>query len=120
MPRSYSILPAIGPYPMGAILTPDETGIIVAMFRGEVADHGETRLYDLSSGELKCTWQTLGSPQNTCPALVRHQDSLQLVITTAVENLSADAQEKCPNAGRLFLGEVDLADTQRPLIRYPA
>lgn len=107
--------------PDGAILTPDNSGIIVAMFRPEVADHGETRLYDLSTGELSYTWQTAGSPQNTCPALVRHQNSLQLVITTAVENMSGADQEKCPNAGRLFLAEVDIHDDRRPLAsRFPA
>jgi len=69
---------------------------------------------------LQCTWQTLGSPQNTCPALVRHENALRLVITTAVENLSGAEQQKCPNAGRLFLGEVGIPDTGRPLAsRFP-
>jgi sugar lactone lactonase YvrE len=67
--------------PDGAILTPDQTGLIVSMFRPEFAEQGETRLYDLSTGELKCVWQTPGSPQNTCPALVRHGGKLVLVIT---------------------------------------
>jgi sugar lactone lactonase YvrE len=106
--------------PDGAILTPDQTGVIVAMFRPEVADHGETRLYDLASGELKCCWQTAGSPQNTCPALVRHEDSLKLIITTAVEHMSVADQRRCPNAGRIFVGEVDLRDGGQPLAsRFP-
>jgi sugar lactone lactonase YvrE len=106
--------------PDGAILTPDQTGIIVSMFRPEVAEHGETRLYDLSTGQLLCTWQTPGSPQNTCPALVRHEGSLRLVITTAAENMSPADQQKCPNAGRLFLGEVDIQDQGGPLVvPYP-
>ena len=41
--------------PDGAILTPDGTGVIIAMFRPEVAEYGETRWYDLVTGELKCT-----------------------------------------------------------------
>ncbi|MFK8110560.1 MAG: SMP-30/gluconolactonase/LRE family protein [Rubripirellula sp.] len=97
--------------PDGAILTPDQTGIIVAMFRPEFAEHGETRLYDIASGELKCVWQTVGSPQNTCPSLVRHQGALALVITTAVENMSAEDQQRCESAGQLFIGETDIADT---------
>ena len=75
--------------PDGAIVTPDQTGIIVAMFRPEVAEYGETRLYDLSTGELKCTWQTLGSPQNTCPAIVRHETSL-----TPASHWQADFQRE--------------------------
>ncbi len=106
--------------PDGAILTPDQRGIIVSMFRPEFAEYGETRLYDLSSGELKCTWRTPGSPQNTCPALVRHGDGLKLLITTAVEHMAPEIQEKCPNAGQLFLGDTDLQDNGQPLApRYP-
>ena len=85
------------------------------MFRPEVADYGETRLYDLGSGELRCTWQTPGSPQNTCPALVRVGGELKLLITTAVENMTAEDQEKCPRAGRLFMADVDLDDLGGPL-----
>jgi sugar lactone lactonase YvrE len=106
--------------PDGAILTPDNTGVIVAMFRPESADHGETRLYDLATGKLRCTWQTAGSPQNTCPALVRHDGLLKLVITTAAENMNAEVLEQCPNAGRLFLGEAGDLDTQEPMAsRFP-
>lgn len=106
--------------PDGAILTPDNSGIIVAMFRPEVADYGETRLYDLATGKLRCTWQTSGSPQNTCPALVHHAGSLKLLITTAVEHLDDDAQRQCPNAGRLFVGDAnDLAGAPLPNSRFP-
>lgn len=94
--------------PDGAILTPDQTGIIVSMFLPGVADHGTTRLYDISTGQLKSTWQTPGSPQNTCPALVLDDSSLKLVITTAVEDMSPSDQEACPNAGRIFVAESHL------------
>ncbi len=96
--------------PDGAILTPDQSGIIVSMFRPEAADHGQTRHYDRMTGELKCVWQTPGSPQNTCPALVRHDGAIKLIITTAVEHMTADDQEKCPNAGQLFVGDTDFVD----------
>lgn len=107
--------------PDGAIVTPDQTEIIVAMFRPEAAEFGETRLYGLADGELKCTWQTIGSPQNTCPAIVRHHGKLALVITTAVEHMSATDRQKCPSAGKIFLGELDLPDTEEALFnRFPA
>lgn len=101
--------------PDGAILTPDGSGIIVSMFRPEVADHGETRLYNRATGQLQCVWQTAGSPQNTCPALVRHDGSIKLIITTAVEHMTAEDQQKCPNAGMLFIGDTDLVDDGKPL-----
>ncbi|TWU60070.1 SMP-30/Gluconolaconase/LRE-like region [Rubripirellula tenax] len=96
--------------PDGMILTPDGTGIIVAMFHPGVADFGQTRLYDRESGELKCTWQTPGSPQNTCPALVSFEGGLKLVITTAVENFSPADRDACPNAGYIFIGDTDMKD----------
>ena len=101
--------------PDGAILTPDQSGIIVSMFRPEVAEFGETRLYDRQTAELRCVWQTPGSPQNTCPALVRHAGALKLIITTAVEHLSPEDQLKCPDAGRIFVGETDFPDPGTPL-----
>jgi sugar lactone lactonase YvrE len=106
--------------PDGAILTPDERGVIVSMFRGEIAEFGETRWYDLASGELRCTWRTPLSPQNTCPALVRVNGKLKLVITTAVEHMSAEARAKCIHAGRIFIADVDFDDPGGELTsRYP-
>lgn len=106
--------------PDGAILTPNGDGIIVSMFRPEQADYGETRLYDRTTAELRCVWQTPGSPQNTCPALVPRDGKLALVITTAVEHMTAEVQEACPNAGRIFVGETDLV-SENPLPPvYPA
>ncbi|MGI9474361.1 MAG: SMP-30/gluconolactonase/LRE family protein [Rubripirellula sp.] len=106
--------------PDGAIATPNGKHVIVAMFRPEVAEWGETRMFDRASGELVCTWQTPGSPQNTCPALVRVDGRLQLLITTAVENMTAEDLQKCPNAGQLFLADVDIEDDGQPLVAaYP-
>ncbi len=96
--------------PDGAILTPDGSGLIVSMFLPEVADHGQTRLYHLASGELQITWQTPRSPQNTCPALVRHDGAVKLIITTAAENMSDEARQQCANAGRLFIADTEITD----------
>ena len=93
--------------PDGAILTPDGTGLIVSMFLPQSAPFGETRLYDLANGECKTIWRTPLSPQNTCPALVEHQGKLQLIITTAVENMSQEDQAVCTGAGKLFQATTD-------------
>ena len=85
------------------------------MFRPEYAEFGETRHYDRVSGELLCTWRTPGSPQNTCPALVRQEGRLKLIVTTASENMTAEVREKCPNAGRIFIADTDIADTSAEL-----
>jgi sugar lactone lactonase YvrE len=91
--------------PDGAILTPDGSGLIVAMFLPAAAPFGETRLYDLASGTCQKVWRTPLSPQNTCPALVEHDGGLRLVITTAVENMSQQDQAVCCNAGQLFVAD---------------
>jgi sugar lactone lactonase YvrE len=94
--------------PDGAILTPDGTGLIVAMFLPQSAAFGETRLYDLASGECQRIWRTPLSPQNTCPALVEHDGILKLVITTAVENMARQDQAVCTGAGKIFVADSGL------------
>ncbi|WP_182865774.1 SMP-30/gluconolactonase/LRE family protein [Rhodopirellula sp. JC639] len=105
--------------PDGAILTPDGAGLIVAMFLPQSAAFGETRLYDLASGQCRKVWRTPLSPQNTCPALVQHAGKLKLVITTAVENMTADDQAVCSNAGKIFVADsgLDAADWKPPVYR---
>ena len=113
--------------PDGAILTPDGRGLIVSLFRPEPAEYGETRLYDLDSGEPKIVWRTPGSPQNTCPALVAwggEEDpsgpAVRLVITTAVEHMSESDRRRCPHAGEIFWGETDYAVSDLPSTpRFP-
>lgn len=101
--------------PDGQIISPDRKSLIVAMFNPNVADHGETRMYDIASGQLQHVWITPKSPQNTCPVLIQHDGGIALVMTTAVENFDAAAQSDCPNAGRLFFAEThfsQLDDTE--------
>ncbi len=93
--------------PDGMILTPDGKGLIVSMFHPGQATEGETRHYDLASGNLVTVWRTPGSPQNTCPILVAMGGRVVLVITTAVEHMDAAKQAACPNAGCLFIGQTD-------------
>ncbi|MEO1526449.1 MAG: SMP-30/gluconolactonase/LRE family protein [Planctomycetota bacterium] len=100
--------------PDGAILTPDGSGLIVSMFLPQAAAFGETRLYDLASGDCTTVWRTPLSPQNTCPALIENEGKLVLVITTAVENMSADDQAACANAGKLFVADSGLQGEWNP------
>ncbi|MEM9587343.1 MAG: SMP-30/gluconolactonase/LRE family protein [Planctomycetota bacterium] len=106
--------------PDGMLVTPDGRALIVSMFRPEAADHGETRMHDLATGNLLAVWETAGSPQNTCPAIIRADGGLKLVITTAVENMDTEAQAACPGAGRLFVADLDWEDSGSELApRFP-
>lgn len=105
--------------PDGAILTPEGDGIIVSMFNPQGHGDGQTRLYRLSDGTLQTVWQTPGSPQNTCPNLIAHAGRVALVITTAAENMDAEAQRRCPAAGCLFIGATDF-EKPTPMPIFPA
>ncbi|MEM1224087.1 MAG: SMP-30/gluconolactonase/LRE family protein [Planctomycetota bacterium] len=104
--------------PDGAVLTPDGNDLIVAIFLPGAAGVGQTRRYDLETGDLKEVWETDGSPQNTCPALIPHDGEVKLLITTAVENMTADVQSQCPNAGQLFVAETSWRG-ELPVTQFP-
>ncbi len=107
--------------PDGMTITPDGRGLIVAIFKTEPAEYGETRCYDITSGEITRVWRTPGSPQNTCPALVRLGDCVKVIITTAVENMPPGVLADCPDAGRLFVGETDYDAANLTIpVKYPA
>ncbi|MEM9365332.1 MAG: SMP-30/gluconolactonase/LRE family protein [Planctomycetota bacterium] len=95
--------------PDGGILTPDGKSFVVSMFRFGAAEDGQTRCYDLATGELQEVWTTPGSPQNTCPAWVLKDGKLHLLITTAIEHMDEETLAACPNSGRLFLAETDFS-----------
>lgn len=96
----------VAAFPDGMIGTADGKGVIISFYNPEPAEFGETRLYSLESGECDITWQTPKSPRNTCPLLLEWQGTIQLVITTAVEDMSTAAQDVATNAGALFMAET--------------
>jgi sugar lactone lactonase YvrE len=93
--------------PDGMVLTPDEQSAIISFYNPNPADFGETRQYSLLDGSLEAIWRTPQSPQATCPLLIEHPDgSVKLIITTAVEHMSASRQAASPQAGGLFIAET--------------
>ena len=93
-------------FPDGMVGTPDGKGVIISFYNPEPAEAGETRCYSLKSQECEIIWETPKSPQNTCPLLMERDGKIQLVITTAVEHMSADRQAEATNAGSLFIAET--------------
>ncbi len=94
-------------FPDGMILTPDEQSVIVSMYNPADASHGETRQYRLADGEQEAVWKTPGSPQVTCPQLISHDDTIKLVMTTAIEHMPQERLASHPNAGCLFIANTD-------------
>lgn len=106
-------------FPDGMCLTPDEQSTIISFYNPNPAEFGETRQYSLNSGELERIWLTASSPQVTCPMLIEDQEgSVKLVITTAVEHMSAARRSDSPLAGALFIADTDFK-TAPPAPQFP-
>ncbi len=100
--------------PDGMILTPDEQSVIVALYNPADAPYGEARQYSIATGDLEAVWRTPASPQVTCPLLVELDGQVKLVLTTAVEHMPAERQERYPNAGCLFIGDTHFDRAPEP------
>lgn len=107
-------------FPDGMILTPDHQSLIVALYDPGDPQFGAARQYRIADGTLQAVWTCPGSPRVTCPQLISHNGRVRLVLTTAVEHMPADQQERHPNAGCLFVGDTpfDLLGDQ-PVFRIP-
>jgi sugar lactone lactonase YvrE len=92
--------------------------VLIAMYNPELREHGEVRQYSLDSGRLLQIWQTMFSPRVTCPTLIDNFGSVQLLITTAQENMSAEQLQLAPQAGAIFVGDVMLPSLP-PFPAYP-
>ncbi len=98
-------------FPDGMILTPDHRSLIVALYDPGDPDAGEAHQYSLDDGSLQTIWRCPGSPRVTCPQLIRRNGTVQLLLTTAVEHMPADQQQRHPNAGCLFIAETSFQET---------
>jgi sugar lactone lactonase YvrE len=88
------------------ILTPDGKSVIVALYNPTDAPHGEARQFSLATGKTEAVWRTPGSPQVTCPQLIKIDGAIKLILTTAVENMPAERRPKHPKAGCIFVGDT--------------
>lgn len=93
-------------FPDGMVATPDEQSVIIAFYNPQPAEFGEARQYRLADGQLEAVWQVPASPQVTCPQLIEWDGEIRLVLTTAVEHMSAERQAESSNAGCLFVGST--------------
>ena len=93
-------------FPDGMILTPDHKSLIVALYDPGDQQFGAARQYRIADGQLEAIWTCAGSPRVTCPQLIRHEGRVRLLLTTAVEHMSAEQQSLHPNAGCLFIGDT--------------
>ncbi len=107
-PRTVVDLQEVDAYPDGMVITPDEKSVIIAMYNPNDVEAGEARQHSLSTGELEAVWKTPGSPRVTCPLLTEIAGEVVLLLTTAVEHMSAEEQGRHPDAGCLFQGGTRL------------
>jgi len=96
----------VAAFPDGMVGTADGQRAIISFYNPDPAEFGETRCYSLESQTCEIVWQTPKSPQNTCPLLVEWKGQIRLIVTTAVEHMSAEQQAAAPHAGSLFVAET--------------
>ena len=98
-------------FPDGMIVTPDGRSVIVAFYDPGDPSAGAAVQYGIESGEQEAEWSCPGSPRVTCPQLFRLNDSVHLVLTSAVEHMEPDQAAKHTNAGTLFIGPTPFDST---------
>jgi sugar lactone lactonase YvrE len=94
-------------FPDGMVDAGERTAII-AIYNPFHGGAGRALRYDLISGGLMEEWTTPGSSRVTCPLLLDRDDSVKLVLTTAVEGMPKDQRPESPEAGNLFIADTTL------------
>ena len=117
-PRLVVDLQEVDSFPDGMVITPDAQSVIVAMYNPADAEAGEARQHSLLNGQLEAVWKTPGSPRVTCPLLAEAGDRVVLLLTTAVEHMTAEERGRHPNAGCLFQATTSFTKVERPM--WPA
>ena len=93
--------------PDGMTATLDGKSIIVSLYNPNPAALGRTVQYSIADGSTEQVWQTIGSPQATCPQLIFWKGRVWIIVPTAVEHMPTERRMDSPTAGGLFLGETD-------------
>jgi sugar lactone lactonase YvrE len=93
--------------PDGMTATLDGKSIIVSLYNPDPAAFGRTVQYSIADGSTEQVWQTIGSPQATCPQLIVWKGRVWIIVTTAVEHMPTERRIDSPTAGGLFLGETE-------------
>ncbi|MFP6586894.1 MAG: SMP-30/gluconolactonase/LRE family protein [Pirellulaceae bacterium] len=93
-------------FPDGMVATPDGKSLIVAFYNPAAAQYGVARQFSIETGVVQAEWQTAKAPRVTCPLLLETAAGVKLVLTTAIEDMSAEMYAQHPNSGSLFVGET--------------
>ena len=93
-------------FPDGMVATPDNKSLIVAFYNPAAAQYGVARQFSVETGVVQAEWQTAKAPRVTCPLLLETAAGVKLVLTTAIEDMSAEMYAQHPNSGSLFVGET--------------
>ena len=110
---------AIG-FPDGMVLTPDKQSAIISFYNPDDAQFGLTQQFNLDNGAVEHSWKSLLSPQATCPLLMPMVGNrVDLVITTAVEHMSAERLARYPNSGCLFTATTAFKPESLQSARFP-
>ncbi len=100
-------LKEIDGFPDGMVGCADDS-VIIAMYHPTSAGPGRAHRFSLRTGTRLEEWLLPGSPRVTCPLLVRGENGVQVIFTTATEGMPTALREQCLDAGNLFIAETSL------------
>jgi sugar lactone lactonase YvrE len=107
-------------FPDGMIATPDGSGVIIAFYNPHDRGVGQCVQFSLETGEPDAVWKTENAPRVTCPQLMTIDGSVKLVLTTAIEDMSAEMLDRHSNSGCLFVGETEFDSLpETPVFEVP-
>ena len=101
-------------FPDGMVSTPDGQSVIIAFYNPHEVSHGEVRQYSLVTGQHQATWRVPGAPQVTCPLLWNYCEKVQLIVTTATENMSSEKRKRYPESGSFFVSQTKFDSCDQP------
>ena len=104
-------------FPDGMVATADYDSLVVAFYNPGDAPYGVVRQFRIEDGIVQREWQLPGTPQVTCPLLMEYQGQVQLLATTAAENMSEQRLASYPRSGCLYIAPTPF-DKVRPDYRF--
>lgn len=107
-------------FPDGMIATPDGRGVLIAFYNPHDREFGQCVQFSLETGDEEAVWKTPKAPRVTCPQLVELDGSVKLVLTTAIEDMSAEMLARHSSSGCLFIGNTEFDSLpETPIFEIP-
>jgi sugar lactone lactonase YvrE len=100
--------------PDGLRAAPDGASIVVAFYNPAAVSMGLAQEIRLADGAVLTEWLFPGSPRVTCPEFAWIDGRVQLIFTTATEDMAQEIRDIAPEAGTMFCAETHFQTMPEP------